>query len=157
MKDFFGRKGRRPAIACDAAVFAKISGRLCVLLVRRGTEPFKGMWALPGGFMEWGESCEKAVAREIREETGLRGLKFIKFGVFSDPGRDPRGTVVSVTYLARAGAGRRRVSGGDDAAEAAWHPVNRRPRLAFDHDKVLIAALKSLKALKSRKSVKSLC
>jgi 8-oxo-dGTP diphosphatase len=157
MKDFFGRKGRRPAIACDAAVFARICGELCILLVRRGTDPFKGMWALPGGFMEWGESCENAVAREIREETGLKGLKFMKFGVFSDPGRAPRGTVVSVTYLARAGVNQRRVRGGDDAAEAAWHPVNKRPRLAFDHDKVLSAALKSLKTLKSHKSVKSLC
>ena len=145
MTDFFGRDGKRPAVACDAAIFAEKDGLLCVLLVKRGNEPFKGMWALPGGFMEWGESCETTVAREIREETGLRGLKFKQFGVFSTPGRDPRGTVVSVTYLARAGVNLRRVKGGDDAAEARWFPVNKRPRLAFDHDLVLRAALKSVK------------
>jgi 8-oxo-dGTP diphosphatase len=144
MTDFFGRKGKRPAIACDAVIYAKIKKDLMILLVKRGNEPYKGMWALPGGFMEWGESCEEAVAREISEETGLKGLDFEHLGVFSQHGRDPRGTVVSVTFMARAGVKNMRVKGGDDAAEAKWFPLVECPRLAFDHGKVLRGALKLL-------------
>jgi len=144
MTDFFGRKGKRPAVACDAVIFTKKNKELLVLLVKRGTEPYKGMWALPGGFLEWGESCEEGVAREIHEETGLRGLKFEELGAFSQPGRDPRGTVVSIAYTARASSKKMKVKGGDDAEEAAWCPVIQCPRLAFDHGKVLRLALKRL-------------
>ena len=144
MNDFFGRKGKRPAVACDAVIFAKNNKELLVLLVKRGTEPFKGMWALPGGFLEWGESCEEGVAREIEEETGLRGLKFEQLGAFSEPGRDPRGTVVSIAYTARASDKKMKVKGGDDAAEAEWFPVLNCPRLAFDHGKVLRLAMQRL-------------
>jgi 8-oxo-dGTP diphosphatase len=100
MTDLFGSEGKRPTVACDTVVFTLKEGVLCVLLVVRGHDPFKGMYALPGGFMEWGESCEEGARRELKEETGLEveALEFV--GVFSKPGRDPRGTVVSVEYLA---------------------------------------------------------
>lgn len=144
MTDFFGRKGKRPAVACDAVIFAQKKKDLMVLLVKRGNAPYKGMWALPGGFMEWGESCEEAVAREIHEETGLKGLEFEQLGAFSTPGRDPRGTVVSIVFTARAAAKNTRVKGGDDAAEAKWFALIECPRLAFDHGLVLRAALSRL-------------
>jgi 8-oxo-dGTP diphosphatase len=97
-----------------------------VLLVRRKNEPFKGRWALVGGFVEYGERVEEAARRECREETGLEVELERLVGVYSDPGRDPRGHVVSICFLARPVGGRLR--GGSDAIEAKFfaHPKRRR-------------------------------
>ncbi len=145
MNYHFGRSGKRPTVACDAAVFARKGGRLFILLVKRGKAPFKGKWALPGGFVEWGESCDQAVARELKEETAIRGIKLRQFGVFSTPGRDPRGTIISIAYFGMTGPSKMKARGGDDAAEARWVEVSKCPRLAFDHDLMLKNALQSLK------------
>jgi len=110
-----------------------------VLLVRRGRPPFRGRWALPGGFVEGHESVEAAVARELLEETGLRARPRRLVGVYSGPGRDPRGPTVSLAYEMQGRAGP--PTGGDDAAEARWVPVRPRPRLAFDHDRIVEDAL----------------
>ncbi|MCC7196575.1 NUDIX hydrolase [Candidatus Peregrinibacteria bacterium] len=140
MTDLFGREGKRPTVACDTVVFTVKDGVLCVLLVVRGGDPFKGMYALPGGFMEWGESCEEGARRELKEETGLEveALEFV--GVFSKPGRDPRGTVVSVEYLAVVEPEKAVIQAGDDAAEAEWVAVEKVPVLAFDHSEVFASA-----------------
>jgi 8-oxo-dGTP diphosphatase len=143
MKDVFGRTGKRPAVACDCVVFRTNGKQLELLVVKRGTEPFKGKYALPGGFMEWGESCEKAAARELEEETGIKKIELDQLGVFSVPGRDPRGTVVSIAFLGFAGP-KQKVKGGDDAAEALWIPIQKCPKLAFDHGDVLRAAVKKM-------------
>jgi 8-oxo-dGTP diphosphatase len=120
-----------PKLTVDAIWIA--GGR--VLLVRRRNAPFRGRWALPGGFVEAGESTPDAVARELREETGLRARAVELVGVYSDPHRDPRGPSVSVVYRMRGRAGRPR--GGDDAEDAAWVPLRPRPALAFDHGLML--------------------
>lgn len=120
-----------PALTTDGVLLEE--GQ--VLLVRRGRPPWKGRWALPGGFVEIGEDCESAVARELREETGLRVRPVRLVGVYSDPRRDPRGHIVTVAYLVRSRGGRPK--GGDDAAEARWFPLSRLPLLAADHARIL--------------------
>ena len=111
-----------------------------ILLVKRGRPPFEGMHALPGGFVEAGETVEEAVMREVREETGLRTRVARLLGVYSDPERDPRGHTVSAVFVLEMTGGKLR--GGDDAAEAAFFDIGKLPPLAFDHDKVVADYLK---------------
>jgi 8-oxo-dGTP diphosphatase len=92
---------------------------------------------LPGGFVEYGEDLPTAVRREIAEETGLGDLLFRQFRTYGAPGRDPRGHTVSVVYVARVTGDPPPVQGGDDAAQAAWFPVDDLPELAFDHEQIL--------------------
>ena len=106
-----------------------------VLLIRRRRPPWKDLWALPGGFVEIGESCEEAVVREFHEETGVRTRVDRLVGVYSDPLRDPRAHVVSVVFRLRGTRGIPR--GGSDAVEARWWPVDRLPPLAADHARML--------------------
>lgn len=124
-----------PALTADAVITDAVRG---VVLVRRRHAPFVGCWALPGGFVELGESAEAACRREAKEETGFEVECVALVGVFSDPGRDPRGHTVSAVYLCRVLGGELR--GGDDAAEARWFADVRGLELAFDHDRVLAAA-----------------
>ncbi len=151
MNDLFGRDVPRPTVACDTVVFAQKDGDLQVLLIKRNHEPFKGSWALPGGFMEWGESCEQTAARELEEETGLKDLDLQQIGAFSEPGRDPRGTVVAVefwTMLTNEQLQKAHIQAGDDAGDAAWFTVNKLPALAADHLQVLEKALQLMKQTK---------
>jgi 8-oxo-dGTP diphosphatase len=135
---------RNPALTVDGVVTAREpDGARVVLLIRRGAEPFRGAWALPGGFVDYGEDVDRAIGREMAEETGLTGLEFRQFHTFGQPGRDPRGHTVSVVYRAEIDGPPPPVAGGDDAAEAAWHPVDALPELAFDHHEILTRALAS--------------
>jgi 8-oxo-dGTP diphosphatase len=127
---------RSPALATDAVWIHR--GR--VLLVRRGRPPYRGWWALPGGFVEPEETVEEAVTRELREETGLIGHPRALVGVYSGPNRDPRKPTTSVAFLMRGRAGAPR--GGDDAESAAWVPVAEARPLAFDHSQMLHDALR---------------
>jgi 8-oxo-dGTP diphosphatase len=133
MNDIFGGHGRRPTVAADCVVLTFRDERAWVLLVERGNEPFKGKWALPGGFMEWGESCEKTARRELEEETSLSGVKLEFLGIFSKPGRDPRGTIVSTAFIGLVNSLKAAVRAHDDAAKAEWFPFHDHPELAFDH------------------------
>lgn len=128
-----------PALTVDAVL---LKGRE-VLLIRRAREPFRGAWALPGGFVDVGERTEDAARRELVEETGLRGDIVDLLGVWSDPARDPRGHTVSVVYVCKVG-GIVDVAAGDDAAEARWFPLDALPALAFDHADILAAAARWL-------------
>lgn len=122
---------RNPAPTVDAVIYEPDRG---VVLVRRGTEPFG--YALPGGFVDYGESAEQAAVREALEETGLRIRLTGLLGVYSAPHRDPRSHTLSTVYTARAeNPGEAR--GGDDAAEAAFYPLDKLPPLVFDHGRVL--------------------
>lgn len=121
------RRPRSPSLTADAAVLRGDK----ILLVRRGREPYKGQWSLPGGFVSAGETVEAATLRELLEETGLRGSIGPLVGVYSDPRRDPRGPTCGVVHFVHAAAGE--PVGQDDADEARFWPLDSPPPLAFDH------------------------
>lgn len=127
----------RPSVTVDLVIFTIAENDLKVLLVRRGGEPFKGRWALPGGFVEIDESLEDAAARELEEEVGVRNVYLEQLYTFGDPKRDPRGRVISVAYFALVDAEHQKIAAASDAADAAWHSVFNPPKLAFDHKKIL--------------------
>lgn len=127
---------RQPALAADCVVFDP-QGRL--LLIRRRNPPFQGQYALPGGFVENGETAEQAAARELAEETGLAATSLSLIGVYSDPGRDPRQHVISIAYLVRVADFLPRA--GDDAAGAEFIADWQGETLAFDHNKIVADAL----------------
>jgi len=124
-----------PVLTADAVILDPERG---VVLIRRGHPPFQGCWALPGGFVEVGESCAQACVREAREETGLEVEPVALLGVFSRPDRDPRGHTVSTVFVCRAVGGH--LAGGDDASDARWFSDLSGVELAFDHADVLAAA-----------------
>ena len=124
-----------PALTVDVVAFAGEPPR-SVLLVQRGGEPFKGTWALPGGFVEGDERVAAAAARELREETGVDAGELRLLGVYDTPGRDPRGPTVSVVFL-MAVPEELPAEGADDAADARWCELRALPALAFDHALVI--------------------
>lgn len=130
-----------PQLTVDAVILDPSAG---VVLIRRGHDPFAGRWALPGGFVENGESVATACTREVREETGLEVEPVQLVGVYSEPGRDPRGHTVSVVFLCRVTGGL--LAGGDDAAEARWFASLAGIDLAFDHATILAGATIQVKA-----------
>jgi 8-oxo-dGTP diphosphatase len=138
---------KTPLLTVDAWVRDR-RGR--ILLVRRGGPPFRGSWALPGGFCEVGETTEECCAREVEEETGVQVRVGRLLGVYSDPRRDPRGHTASVLYEARPLRGIAR--GRDDAAEARWFTRRelRRLDLAFDHGKIVREQLRRRRGKVSR-------
>ncbi len=126
----------RPAVTVDTVIVAgKKKPR--VLLIRRKHEPFKGSWAIPGGFVDMEESLEDAARRELREETGVEAEELRQLHTFGAPGRDPRGRTISVVYLARVKAKEVAPRAADDAEAVDWHSLEELPPLAFDHDKIL--------------------
>lgn len=127
----------RPSVTVDLVIFTIAENDLKVLLIRRGGEPFKGRWALPGGFVEIDESLETAAARELAEEVGVSNVYLEQLYTFGEPKRDPRGRIISVAYFALVDAEHQKIAAASDAAEAAWHSVFSPPKLAFDHKKIL--------------------
>ncbi len=146
------RKKNYPAPYLTADIVLLSEGK-DVLMIRRKGHPFLGCWALPGGFVEPGESAADAALRELMEETSVTGFTvddITEIGLFSKPGRDPRGWVVSDAFLIPVERDKIRFRAADDAAEAAWIPVGRNGgelllpegiKLAFDHADVLMKAL----------------
>lgn len=121
--------------------------KLAVLLIKRGKEPFKDKWALPGGFVKRDEDLIEGAKREMLEETNVKLDNLNQVGVYSKPSRDPRGRVVSVAYYAVIPRKSKsvKVAAGDDALEAKWHNVFGLPELAFDHQDIILGALTKLK------------
>jgi 8-oxo-dGTP diphosphatase len=134
----------RPAVSADIAVFRLSGDSIEVLLIRRKNEPYQGMWALPGGFMEIDESLEETAERELEEETGLKGLALKQFMTFSQVDRDPRTRVVTTVFYGMAGKGQDDAHGGDDAEEAVWFSTGDLPELGFDHGRIIGLLLKHL-------------
>lgn len=135
----------RPAVTVDIIIFAVKENELKVLLVKRGVEPFKGMWAVPGGFVRINESLEDAAIRELKEETGVEDVYLEQLYTFGELNRDPRGRVITVAYFALVNFEKIKLDAKTDVSEAKWFSVLELPKLAFDHDKILKYATKRLK------------
>lgn len=120
----------RPAVTVDAILFKKGTNEL--LLIQRKKDPYAGKWALPGGFLEMNELLVDGCRREVEEETGLQVKELTQFKTYDSIHRDPRGRTISVVFYGIVEDGFA-VQGGDDASAAAWFPVDRLPKLAFDH------------------------
>jgi 8-oxo-dGTP diphosphatase len=128
---------RKPSVTADGVVVK--AGKL--LLIRRGRDPFKGAYALPGGFLEYGERAEDCIVREVKEETGLATEVVELVGLYSDPDRDPRGHFVTAVYRLKVVGGR--LKAGDDAESAEWVPLDDLPEFAFDHDRIVKDSLRA--------------
>lgn len=130
----------RPAVSVDIVATREKSGGRELLLIQRKNEPHKNSWALPGGFLDMGETLEQAAARELKEETGLKLKSLRQLGVFSKVDRDPRTRVISVAFYAELVAGQTAIA-ADDAQDVGWFDLNKLPKLAFDHDEMIKLAL----------------
>lgn len=130
----------RAALTVDCVVFGFDGGDLKVLLIQRALEPFKGRWALPGGFVRVSETLEDAARRELEEETGLKNVFLEQLYSFGKIERDPRERVVSVAYYALVKLSDHKARAATDAVNAKWFPVSKVPRLAFDHADILAVA-----------------
>ena len=135
----------RPAVTVDNVIFTFEDKELKVLLIRRRQEPFKGEWALPGGFVEIDESLEDAAKRELKEETGITNAFMEQLQTFGAVDRDPRGRVISVAYFALVNAEETDIMASTDAQSVEWFPLNELPEVAFDHQKIIRFSLNQLK------------
>lgn len=132
----------RPAVTVDIVLSCRVDDQVNILLVQRAEPPFQGSWALPGGFVDIDETLEAAAARELEEETGLRGVQITQLRTYGDPGRDPRGRVISVVYCGELPAGKLEQGlPGSDAAQVRWFPISELPLLAFDHLEIIQESL----------------
>lgn len=140
-------------ITVDSVVFGYTEGELKVALIERKVDPFKGMWAIPGGFMEGPETVEETAFRELEEETGLgkENIFLEQFHVFSSHGRDPRGRTITVAFFALINSDNISLFASEDAAKAKWWPAYKIPPLAFHQGEMYSKALEALrKAMKTR-------
>lgn len=135
----------RAALTVDCVVFGFDEGDLKILLIERGLDPFKGRWALPGGFVRVEETVDAAARRELAEEAGLTNIFLEQLYTFGEVNRDPRERVVSVGYYALVKLSEHEAKAATDAANAKWFPVSKVPKLAFDHADILATAVERLK------------
>ena len=135
----------RPSVTVDVVILSLRQKDLQVLLVKRRSWPYEGMWAIPGGFVNMDESLETAAKRELQEETGVQDVYLEQLYTFGDPGRDPRTRVITVVYFALLDSERLQVRAASDAGDVGWFSVYGLPPLAFDHEKILEYALNRLR------------
>ncbi len=134
-----------PSVTTDCVIFGFDGRDLNILLVERGIEPFKGHWALPGGFLKMNETVEECAKRELFEETNVRKVYLEQFHIFSSVDRDPRERVLTVAFYALVKQSDYEVIGGDDAVQAQWFEQNELPPLAFDHEEIIAMAKNCLR------------
>ncbi|MFA5084545.1 MAG: NUDIX domain-containing protein [Candidatus Paceibacterota bacterium] len=139
------RKYEKPSVTVDIVIYTIQDNDLKVLLVKRGVEPFKGKWAIPGGFVKIHEFLEDAAKRELAEETGVKDVYLEQLYSFGDPERDPRGRVITIAYMALINSEKIKLSAATDVSEAQWFSLKKIQSLAFDHRKILDYSLKRLK------------
>lgn len=133
-------KHPRPSVTTDILVFSIRNKQLQILLIQRGIEPFKDMWAIPGGFLKMDEDLSTGAARELKEETGVTAfasLPLTQFQTYGAVDRDPRGRTISVAFLTLVPSDQLTVQGMSDASDARWFPLDDLPTLAFDHSRII--------------------
>jgi len=135
-----------PAVTTDVVIFSIRDQQLKLLLIKRGGAPFKGKWALPGGFVELDESLEEGARRELEEETGLAGVFLEQLYTFGQPGRDPRERVITVAYYALIPSDQVSLCAATDAEAVGWFSMDELPGLAFDHQTIVDMAHERLAA-----------
>ena len=135
----------KPAVTVDCVVFGlDVEHDLKIMLIQRGVEPYKGEWALPGGFVKLEESLEEAALRELKEETGAEEIFLEQLYTFGEPKRDPRDRVITVAYYALINLADYPINAQTDADDVAWYSLEQLPSLAFDHDKIIAIAKQRL-------------
>ncbi len=135
----------RPSVTVDCVIFGYENKDLQLLLVERGIEPFKGSWALPGGFVRSDETVDDAARRELKEETGVTNVYLEQLYTFGGLKRDPRGWVITVAYYALIKLSSQRVRAATDVSQAQWFSVDALPSLAFDHREIVDKAIDRLR------------
>ena len=135
-----------PAVTTDIVIFTIRQDELKVLLIKRALPPFKGEWALPGGFINLQESLEQGARRELEEETGVSGVYLEQLYTFGQPDRDPRERVITVAYYALIPSDKIEIRAASDAEGVSWFGMQELPKLAFDHPEILQTAHKRLVA-----------
>ncbi|OKH12487.1 NUDIX hydrolase [[Limnothrix rosea] IAM M-220] len=135
----------KPSVTVDCVVFGLDAEHdLKIMLIQRGVEPYKGEWALPGGFVKPTESLEEAALRELKEETGVDKIFLEQLYTFGEPKRDPRDRVITVAYYALINLADHPLNAQTDADDVAWYSLEELPTLAFDHDKIVAIAQQRL-------------
>lgn len=135
----------RPSVTVDIIVFTVADNDLKVMLIKRRIPPYRGMWAIPGGFVRKHETLDAAALRELREETNVADIYLEQLYTFGDPGRDPRAWVITVAYFALVNSEDLEIKADTDAEEVRWHSMYDLPELAFDHAEILKYALERLR------------
>lgn len=135
----------KPAVTVDIVIFTVKDNDLQVLLVKRGVEPAKGMWALPGGFVKMDESLEYAAKRELEEETGVKDVYLEQLYSFGDPKRDSRGRVITIAYMALINSDKVKLRATTDTVDVKFFSVKKMSDVAFDHSKIIDYAVRRLK------------
>jgi 8-oxo-dGTP diphosphatase len=135
-----------PAVTVDIVIFTIRDGRLKLLLIRRAGEPYRGKWALPGGFVEMDEDLEQAARRELEEETGVSGVYLEQLYTFGRPDRDPRERVITIAYYALIPSDKLQLRAATDAEAVGWFGMEELPPLAFDHSEIFAMAHQRLVA-----------
>jgi len=131
-------------LSVDAVVFGYEEGNISVLLIKRKYDPFKGKWAIPGGFVENSESLEDAVERELFEETGIKINYLEQLYTFGKPNRDPRGRVVTIAFFGLVRPNTFKIFASTDAEQVQWFNISELPKLSFDHKEILKTAIERL-------------
>lgn len=129
-----------PAVTTDIVIFTVRDQQLKVLLIRRKGAPYKGKWALPGGFVEIDEDLEQSAKRELAEETGVKGVYLEQLYTFGAPKRDPRERVITVAYFALIPSQKQHLQAATDAEAVDWFAIDQLPKLAFDHQDIIDTA-----------------
>lgn len=140
------KKYVRPSVTVDVLIFTVANKSLKILLVKRGVDPFKGVWALPGGFVGSKEPLEQAAQRELMQETGVANVYLEQLYTFGAPDRDPRERVITVSYFALIPSKNISLRATTDVTEASWFNVSQLPKLAFDHKKIIDYGAERLKS-----------
>ena len=137
----------RPAVTVDSLIFSiDLDKGLEILLIERANDPFKGSWAIPGGFVDMDEDLIPAAKRELQEETGMLIENLYEAGVFAKPNRDPRGRVITIAFWELTDKNNHTLKAADDAKRYEWKSVNKLPDLAFDHLEIINKTLPKFKA-----------
>lgn len=135
----------QPSVTVDLVVFTIKDNMLKILLIKRDVEPFKGTWAIPGGFVKMEESLEDAAKRKLEEETGVKDVYMEQLYTFGEQERDPRGRVITIAYIALINSENVKLSSTIDVSDVQWFSIKKLPPLAFDHRNILDYAIKRLK------------